>query len=102
MLRKYDNFVLLCPIYLRCNVVRCTTESCCSVVPEDVLFTHTKVSNLHMTVTIQQNIVQLQISVTNHENDVNRSNELCYQEVPTFQKEVKANLISVAESLDQG
>ena len=49
--------------YLRCNVVWGATEGGGQSTISDVLFAHTKVSHLHMTISIQKDIVQLQISV---------------------------------------
>lgn len=51
--------------YLWCNVVWCTTEGGGGVPRTETLLAHAIISELHMTVLVQQHIVQLQITVDN-------------------------------------
>lgn len=51
--------------YLWCNVVWCTTEGGGGVPRTETLLTHAIISELHMTVLVQQHVVQLQITVDN-------------------------------------
>ena len=47
---------------LRSNVIWSATEGGREIAFSDVLFAHAKVSHLHMTFSVQQDVVQLQIS----------------------------------------
>lgn len=47
---------------LWCQIVWCSTESCCLAVTKDVLLTHSKVCQLNVAVLVQQYVVWLQIS----------------------------------------
>lgn len=49
--------------YLRGNVIRCPTKGLGDLVSQDFLFAHAKVCNLDVTILIQQDIIQLQVSV---------------------------------------
>ena len=49
--------------YLRCNVVRCTTERAGTHLPINVLLAHPEVCNLNVAIFVKQNVVQLQVSV---------------------------------------
>lgn len=51
--------------YLWCNVVWCTTEGGGSVPRTETLLAHAIISELHVTVLVQQHVVQLQITVDN-------------------------------------
>lgn len=51
--------------YLWCNVVWCTTEGGGGVPRTETLLAHAIISELHMTVLVQQHVVQLQITVDN-------------------------------------
>ena len=48
---------------LRCNIIGSTTKSLRSLIAKNRFLTHAKIGNLNMTICIQQNIVQLQISI---------------------------------------
>ncbi len=48
---------------LRCNVVGCTTESGGGVPGSQPLFTHPIIRQLNVTISIQQYVVQFQISI---------------------------------------
>ena len=60
---QYTGKQAACEIYLRCYIVRSTTEcfSCCVLC--HVFFTHSEVGDLYVTFTTQHYIVQLQIPV---------------------------------------
>lgn len=49
--------------YLRGNIVRSPTESACLCISKHVLLAHPKVSNLDVPLVVQEDIVQLQVSV---------------------------------------
>lgn len=49
--------------YLRGNIVRSPTESACLCISKHVLLAHPKVSNFDVPLIVQEDIVQLQVSV---------------------------------------
>ncbi|RUS74090.1 hypothetical protein EGW08_018153 [Elysia chlorotica] len=51
-----------CMNHLWCNVVRGSTECSCRLVADDVLLAHAKVCNFDVTLRVQHDIVQLEIS----------------------------------------
>jgi len=51
-----------CVPYLWSDVVRCATERSCCLITDHALLTHAKVSQLDMAFTVQQHVVQLQVS----------------------------------------
>lgn len=49
--------------HLWCNIVGCAAECFRGLVAHNVLLAHAKIGNLHMTISIEQHIVQLQIAI---------------------------------------
>ena len=49
-------------VYLRSNVIGCSAECSCSSAFKHLVFTHSEIGDLNVTITIQHNIVQFQIS----------------------------------------
>lgn len=54
--------------YLRCHIIGRATKSIGHAIQEDLQFAHSKIGNPHMPIEIQQDIIQLQISVEHKNN----------------------------------
>ena len=66
-----DFYIAVVMLYLGGDIIGCSTEGFSCLIILNVFFTHAKISNLNMAVLIQQDIVQLQVTI----NDANSVKE---------------------------
>jgi len=57
------NYIFICKTHLGSYIIRGSTKGLRGLVTHYILLAHAKVRNLHMSIGIQENIIQLQIPI---------------------------------------